>query len=69
MTRAATTAPAVATRADFSAIRYAQCWEDADILVEALAPQPGTRWCRSARPATTRSRCSPANPHASSPWI
>jgi S-adenosylmethionine-diacylglycerol 3-amino-3-carboxypropyl transferase len=35
------TAPAVATRADFSAIRYAQCWEDADILVEALAPQPG----------------------------
>jgi S-adenosylmethionine-diacylglycerol 3-amino-3-carboxypropyl transferase len=34
-------APAVATRADFSAIRYAQCWEDADILVEALAPRPG----------------------------
>jgi S-adenosylmethionine-diacylglycerol 3-amino-3-carboxypropyl transferase len=37
----AATAPAVATRADFSAIRYAQSWEDADILVEALAPQPG----------------------------
>jgi S-adenosylmethionine-diacylglycerol 3-amino-3-carboxypropyl transferase len=36
-----TTAPAVATRADFTAIRYAQCWEDADILVEALAPRPG----------------------------
>lgn len=34
-------APAVAARADFTAIRYAQCWEDADILVEALAPQPG----------------------------
>jgi S-adenosylmethionine-diacylglycerol 3-amino-3-carboxypropyl transferase len=34
-------APAVAARADFSAIRYAQCWEDADILVEALTPQPG----------------------------
>jgi S-adenosylmethionine-diacylglycerol 3-amino-3-carboxypropyl transferase len=34
-------APAVARHADFSAIRYAQCWEDADVLVEALAPQPG----------------------------
>ena len=30
-----------ATRADFSQIRYAQCWEDADVLVEALAPRPG----------------------------
>ena len=29
-----------ATLADFSSIRYAQCWEDADVLVEALAPQP-----------------------------
>ncbi len=29
------------TRADFSAIRYAQCWEDADVLVGALAPRPG----------------------------
>lgn len=27
----------VASHADFSRIRYAQCWEDADILVEALA--------------------------------
>jgi S-adenosylmethionine-diacylglycerol 3-amino-3-carboxypropyl transferase len=27
-----------ATRADFSAIRYAQVWEDADVLVQALAP-------------------------------
>lgn len=34
-------APDVATRADFTAIRYAQCWEDADVLVAALAPQPG----------------------------
>jgi S-adenosylmethionine-diacylglycerol 3-amino-3-carboxypropyl transferase len=34
-------APHVATAADFSAIRYAQCWEDADVLVAALAPQPG----------------------------
>ena len=25
-----------AERADFSLIRYAQCWEDADILLEAL---------------------------------
>lgn len=29
------------TRADFSAIRYAQCWEDADVLAGALAPRPG----------------------------
>src|SRR5262245_42473504 len=31
----------VAAKAGFSAIRYAQCWEDADILLEALDPQPG----------------------------
>ena len=31
----------VAGRADFAAIRYAQCWEDADILVEALDVRPG----------------------------
>jgi S-adenosylmethionine-diacylglycerol 3-amino-3-carboxypropyl transferase len=30
-----------ALRADFSQIRYAQCWEDADVLLEALAIQPG----------------------------
>jgi S-adenosylmethionine-diacylglycerol 3-amino-3-carboxypropyl transferase len=30
-----------AARADFSAIRYAQVWEDADILLEALDVQPG----------------------------
>lgn len=36
----ATTRPAVAGRADFTGIRYAQCWEDADVLVEALAPAP-----------------------------
>jgi S-adenosylmethionine:diacylglycerol 3-amino-3-carboxypropyl transferase len=30
-----------AARADFSQIRYAQCWEDADILLEALDIQPG----------------------------
>lgn len=29
-----------ATRADFSIIRYAQCWEDADILLAALRPEP-----------------------------
>jgi S-adenosylmethionine-diacylglycerol 3-amino-3-carboxypropyl transferase len=32
-----------AQRADFSGIRYAQCWEDADILLEALSPGPGKR--------------------------
>lgn len=31
----------VARHADFSAIRYAQCWEDADILLRGLAIQPG----------------------------
>lgn len=30
----------VAERADFSCIRYAQCWEDADVLLEALSIQP-----------------------------
>jgi S-adenosylmethionine-diacylglycerol 3-amino-3-carboxypropyl transferase len=30
-----------ASRAEFSTIRYAQCWEDADILLEALDIQPG----------------------------
>lgn len=34
-------APRVTSDADFSAIRYAQCWEDADVLVAALAPQAG----------------------------
>jgi S-adenosylmethionine-diacylglycerol 3-amino-3-carboxypropyl transferase len=29
-----------ASRADFSHIRYAQVWEDADVLVAALDPQP-----------------------------
>jgi S-adenosylmethionine-diacylglycerol 3-amino-3-carboxypropyl transferase len=31
----------VAHEADFSAIRYGQCWEDADILLEALDVRPG----------------------------
>ncbi|HEV2238225.1 MAG TPA: DUF3419 family protein, partial [Ktedonobacterales bacterium] len=31
----------IAARADFSAIRYAQCWEDADILLAALDVRPG----------------------------
>ncbi len=31
----------VAGKADFTGIRYAQCWEDADILLEGLAIQPG----------------------------
>lgn len=35
----ATTAEA-ARRADFSRIRYAQVWEDADVLLEALSPGP-----------------------------
>jgi S-adenosylmethionine-diacylglycerol 3-amino-3-carboxypropyl transferase len=31
----------IAAKADFSGIRYAQCWEDADILLEALDIGPG----------------------------
>lgn len=31
----------IAAKADFSSIRYAQCWEDADILLEALDIQRG----------------------------
>ncbi len=31
----------VAREADFSAIRYGQCWEDADILLQALDVRPG----------------------------
>ncbi|MBD1910042.1 DUF3419 family protein [Leptolyngbya sp. FACHB-16] len=31
----------ITSRASFSQIRYAQCWEDADILLEALDLQPG----------------------------
>jgi len=30
----------IACQADFSSVRYAQCWEDADILVEALNLRP-----------------------------
>src|SRR5712691_10724836 len=32
---------AIADAADFSGIRYAQCWEDADVLLRALDIQPG----------------------------
>ncbi len=31
----------IAYGADYTAVRYAQCWEDADVLHEALAVQPG----------------------------
>lgn len=31
----------IAGRADFTEIRYAQCWEDADILLEGLEIKPG----------------------------
>ncbi len=31
----------VAAHAEFSAVRYAQCWEDADILLSGLAINPG----------------------------
>jgi S-adenosylmethionine-diacylglycerol 3-amino-3-carboxypropyl transferase len=38
-----TSAASIASRADFSAIRYAQCWEDADVLLAGLNVQPGDR--------------------------
>lgn len=31
----------IAYGSDFTAVRYAQCWEDADVLLDALAVQPG----------------------------
>lgn len=37
----ATTTQNIATHADFSQIRYAQCWEDADILLAGLDVQTG----------------------------
>lgn len=33
--------PSLTDRVDFSEIRYAQCWEDADVLVQGLAIRPG----------------------------
>jgi len=32
----------IASRADFSGIRYAQCWEDAEVLLAGLDPAPGS---------------------------
>src|SRR5262245_21582912 len=31
----------VAAKADFSGVRYAQCWEDGDVLLAGLAVRPG----------------------------
>jgi S-adenosylmethionine-diacylglycerol 3-amino-3-carboxypropyl transferase len=33
----------IAQHASFAGVRYAQVWEDADILLAALAPRPGAR--------------------------
>lgn len=33
----------IQNRADFSAVRYGQCWEDADILIEGLRVHEGRR--------------------------
>ncbi|YCM45298.1 hypothetical protein V2O64_04590 [Verrucomicrobiaceae bacterium 227] len=33
----------IQSRADFSQVRYGQCWEDADILVKALKVHEGRR--------------------------
>jgi S-adenosylmethionine-diacylglycerol 3-amino-3-carboxypropyl transferase len=37
------TATDLLSRVQFDIIRYANCWEDADILCDALRPAPGTR--------------------------
>jgi S-adenosylmethionine-diacylglycerol 3-amino-3-carboxypropyl transferase len=37
------TADQIQHRTTFDFVRYANCWEDADILVDALQPRPGTR--------------------------
>ncbi len=37
------TATEISARADFSQIRYAQCWEDADVLLDGLDIRPGDR--------------------------
>jgi S-adenosylmethionine-diacylglycerol 3-amino-3-carboxypropyl transferase len=37
----ATVTTEIAQRADFTEIRYAQCWEDADVLLAGLDAQPG----------------------------
>ena len=34
----------IENRAKFDLIRYANCWEDAEILCEALQPAPGKRF-------------------------
>ena len=36
-------ADAIEDRARFDLVRYANCWEDADVLCEALRPEPGKR--------------------------
>jgi len=36
--------PDVSERAEFSFVRYAQCWEDADILLNALRVKPGGQY-------------------------
>lgn len=33
----------IRSRASFDFIRYSNCWEDADLLIRALNPQPGAR--------------------------
>jgi S-adenosylmethionine-diacylglycerol 3-amino-3-carboxypropyl transferase len=41
--RAMTEVAEISARADFSMVRYAQCWEDARILLAALQIRPGDR--------------------------
>jgi hypothetical protein len=51
-------------RAEFSAIRYAQCWEDADVLVEALGKGEGRSFVSIASAVMWKSTFSAS----SGPW-
>ena len=49
-------------RADFSRIRYAQVWEDADVLLEALDVRPGDVYVSIASAGDNALACSPGIP-------
>ena len=52
----------IGSKAAFTAIRYAQCWEDADILLEGLDVQEGDVCLGIGQPGKTASHCLPAIP-------
>ena len=56
----------VQTRAAFSKLRYAQCWEDADILLAGLDVQPGDSCFSIASAGEIPNRRSSSE--SSAPW-